>query len=511
MKPFSKAVAIATLVSGAAWAGDFIDTRVTFALANSNVFVKPGETTPSEPGTGFGASRANTQFYDNFNTRFTGFETLSNISLYKRSPSFFEGFDAEAALNVVVINNPSGAITLFDNASFVKLNYKPAGWGAKEDIALTGFPVSADRFRLGYAWKLSWGGDSAFTYNQGSGVSSTGRPAAVPGMKLQITRDRWYAFAGMKTGLILNNLLNVQERQYGVLFGGGVDLIPGRVRLEANGGYFSRGIVPSLAQSGVRAPVNALGGSMQLSIFSDTILPSLDMRLYKNDPDVTQRFFTPERYPGGFSYQFTVEGSALAQTLVNPDRFAATRVQPAAAIAVQARFKLDFWRFYAIGLYRTLSFIQFDVPGLPPYVDFATGSTVRPELWAAIGGDRHFPDQHLTVGLILGVQNPASVSSPRFDFGGSNPPPGLTGPRTVVVRDVNLFAILPADTAILPIFSIKGTGRLDISEYFAILGEVFYNRDDNRVTFRDSTQNIAQPVFEQPNQLGFNAVVQARF
>ena len=27
---------------------------------------------------------------------------------------------------------PSGAITLFDNASFVKLHYKPAGWGAKE-------------------------------------------------------------------------------------------------------------------------------------------------------------------------------------------------------------------------------------------------------------------------------------------------------------------------------------------------------------------------------------------
>lgn len=250
---------------------------------------------------------------------------------------------------------------------------------------------------------------------------------------------------------------------------------------------------------------------MQLSIFSDSIQPSLDMRLYKNDPDVMQRFFRPERYPGGFSYQFTVEGSVLAQSLMNPDRTASTRIQPAAAVAVQARFKYDYWRFYAIGLYRTLSFIQFDVPGLPPYVDFVNGSTVRPELWAAIGGDRNFPNQHLTLGLILGVQNPASVSAPRFDFGGGNPPPGLTGPRTVVVRDVNLFAILPADTEILPIFSIKGTFRLDISEYFALLGEVFYNRDDNRVTFRDSVASISQPVFEQPNQLGFNAVVQARF
>jgi hypothetical protein len=201
----------------------------------------------------------------------------------------------------------------------------------------------------------------------------------------------------------------------------------------------------------------------------------------------------------------------LGQTLVNPDRFASTRVQPAGAIALQARFKLDYWRFYVIGLYRTLSFIQFDVPGLPPYYDFTDGSTVRPELWGAIGADRFFPNQHLTIGLIGGVQSPASVSAPRFDFGGANPPPGLTGPRTVVVRDVNLFAILPADQAVLPIFSIKGTFKLDISEYFALLGEVFYNRDDNRVTFRDSTANISQPAFEQPNQLGFNVVMQARF
>jgi hypothetical protein len=511
VKLYVKHALMLVVASSVAWGGDFIDTRITFALANSNVFVKPGDTTPSEPGTGFGASRQNTQFYDNFNTRFTGFETLSNVSLYKKSPGFFEGFDAEAALNIVVLNQPSGAITLFDNASFVKLNYKPAGWGAREDISMTGFPVSADRFRLGYAWKLSWGGDSAFTFNQGTGTSTTGRPAAVPGMKIQITRDRWYAFVGAKTGLLLNNLVNVQERQAGVLFGGGIDLVPNRFRLEANGGYFTRGVVPSLAQQGIRAPVNALGGSTQLSLFSDTILPSLDLRLYKNDPDITQRFFKPETYKGGFSYQLSLEGSFLGQSLVNPDRFASTKTQTAGALALQARFKLDFWRFYALGLMRTLSFIQFDVPGLPPYYDFSTGSKVNPELWLALGGDKYFPAQHLTLGLILGVQSPASVSAPRFDFGGAEPPPGLTGPRTVVVRDVNLFAILPEGSPVLPIYSVKATFRLDLSEYFAVLGEAFYNRDENRVTFRDSTTNISQPVFEQPNQLGFNMVAQARF
>jgi hypothetical protein len=506
-----KGALVAGLVTSSALAGDFIDTRVTFALANSNVLVKPGESTVNEPGTGFGASRANTQFYDNFNTRFSGFETLSNVSLYKKSPSFFEGFEAEAALNILVSAQSSGAITLFDNSSFVKLNYRPLGWGAKEDVSLTGFPVSSDRFRLGYAWRMSWAGDSAFTYNQGGGTSSTGRPAASPGAKLQLTRDRWYAFVGLKTGLLVDGLLMVPVRQYGFLAGGGIDLVPNRLRFELNGGYFQRGLAPSLAQQGIPAPVNAGGASAQLSFFSDTILPSIDLRLYKNDPDITQRFFTPEKYPGGLSYQLSLEGSGLGQTLVNPDRFAATKLQMGGALAVQARFKFNAWRFYALGLMRTLSFIQFDVPGLPPYYDFPRGSTVRPEVWGAIGADRFLAPAHLTVGLIFGVQNPASISAPRLELGGTNPPAGLTGPRTLVVRDVNQFAILPADAAIIPIWSVKGTFKFDISDYFAALGEVFYNFDANRVTFRQSTANVSTPVFELEHQLGFNLVLQARF
>ena len=94
---------------------------------------------------------------------------------------------------------------------------------------------------------------------------------------------------------------------------------------------------------------------------------------------------------------------------------------------------------------------------------------------------------------------------------GNNPPPGVQGSRTVVVRDVNLFNILPAGNAVIPIFSVKGTFKLDISDYFAAIGEVYYARDANRVTFRDSAAYIAQPVFEKEHQLGFNVVLQARF
>ena len=50
----------------------------------------------------------------------------------------------------------------------------------------------------------------------------------------------------------------------------------------------------------------------------------------------------------------------------------------------------------------------------------------------------------------------------------------------------------------MPIFSVKGTFKLDISDYFAALGEVFYNYDNNRVTFRDS---IAHAAYEEADAL----------
>jgi hypothetical protein len=159
---------------------------------------------------------------------------------------------------------------------------------------------------------------------------------------------------------------------------------------------------------------------------------------------------------------------------------------------------------------RTLSFIQFDVPGFPPYSDFSKGSTLRPELWAAIGADRYFAPAHLTAGVVFGVQLPASMTAAALGLGGANPPAALLG-QTLVARDVNAFTVLPAGYDVIPIVSVKGTFKIDISEYFAALGEVFYNFDANRVIFLQSTESISTPEFENEHQLGFNLVLQARF
>ncbi|HZI14110.1 MAG TPA: hypothetical protein VE153_27330, partial [Myxococcus sp.] len=366
-----------SLCAPAAWAGDFVDTRLSFVFADDNVLAGAGETTPNSPNARFGAGNQNTQFYDNFNTRFSGFESLSNVVLYKRSPAYFEGLTTEAALTLLVLERPNGGVLIQDNSSYIRLNYQPPGWGEKEGISLVGFPVSADRFRLGYAYRISWGGSGVFTTrSQNNGV---------PGAKLQVTRDNWYAYAGAKTALVQNELILEEETLYGAMAGAGWDILE-TLRVEGGIGYFQKGLVPGLATLGVEAPVNAAGASAQVVYHLGVpVGTSVDFRLYKNDPEIYQRFFAPEQYPGGFSISASLEGSYLTQTLEKPDEFGSTEPQSATAVALQVRTKINYLRLSLLGLYRSLSYIQFDVPGFPPFQQFPEGTTLNPEVFVAVG------------------------------------------------------------------------------------------------------------------------------
>lgn len=502
------AVAVSILGSATrAHASDFVDTRLSFVFGDCNLLAQAGETTPNCPKPRFGASQANTQFFDNFNTRFSGFETLSHAVLYAQAPSFFEGVTTEAALSVLMLENPSGAITLRDDSSYIRLAYRPQGWGERENLSLTGFPVSADRFRLGYAYRISWGGSSAF------GFKATAR--GVPGVKLQLTKDRWYAFAGAKSALVFNDVIKEEDTAYGLMGGAGYD-VTSFLRVEGGAGYFQKGVIPGLATQGVNAPVNSLGASAQAVLHvGEPVGTSVDFRLYRNDPEVLTKLFAPEKYPGGLSYTVSLEGSHLVQTLADPDVFGRTVPQNADAVAFQARLKLDHLRAHVLGLYRTLSFIQFDVPGFPPYNDFPDGTELRPEMFVAVGADYHLPSIHFTPGLVLGVQQPASLNAPQLTLSGVDPTNSPTsiflGGRTIVLRDVNGVSILPEGTTTRPIFSAKTTGRWDISETVATIGELYFTYDRNRGTFKQDVQGIVVETFEKEQALGFNLIVQAKF
>lgn len=496
----ASAVALAALLAppATALAGDFVDTRITFLFTDEDILHGAGETTPSSPAARFGGGRSSTLFFDNYDTKYTGFETMSHLVLYKRDESFFKNVVSEGALALRLLVAGPDNIQFQDASSYVRLSWKPDGWNKDEGLSFTAFPISADRFRLGYSYRLSWAGNRIFP------AASNNQPNG--GFKLQLTRGPFYLFAGVKGTLILNEDTNEQEANYGGLFGGGWD-ITDNLRWEVGGGIFQRGYIARLDGE----PVTAGGVSTQVTWHDGIpVGTSVDFKLYKNDPEIYERFFQPEQYPGGFSYQLSAEATYLVQNLQDPDKLASTTRQSAMAGDFQARFKIDKTRLHLTASYRDLAFILFNVPSLTPYQDLPDAAETSPEFFVSVGGDYYIESLHLTPGIIVGMQFPAWVSTDLDTV--PNEPATVAGRRTMVIRDEGTRDVLPADADVKPIYAIKATSRLDISESMAAAGEIYFNYDPNRSTIAANVGRSQQArVYDDPEQLGFNLLLQARF
>ncbi len=496
--------------SGRARASDFVDTRLTFLFSDENVLVKPGETAPSIPGPHVGfPTYQNLQFYDNFDTKYTGFENMSNLVLYKETPTYFDGLDAEAAL-VLTLLDYGPLVNIQDQSSYIRLHYTPLGWNSKkEGIGFTVFPTSSDRMRLGFSYRISWGGDAIFPQGGPPVLGPLLPSIPSPGGKLEITRETWYAWIGTKGTELLDPLINQPVVNYGVLGGGGYDITP-KLRIEANGAYFSQGGNPS--SDVLDAPVWVAGASGRIVWHEGVpVGTSIDFALYRNDPLIYERFFGPEAYPGGLSYSVSLEGTYARQALANPDLTGTTSTYPARSGAFWFKAKKNRNRYFILGEERDLSFIELDQPGFIPYHVYPADAVVTPELFVAAGADHSFAASHLTPGIIIGVEDPSSFTSSLTNLGGNAPPLGLSGRHTVVIYDQGIQSVLPPNRGVTPVFSTKGTFRWDISDAFAAVGELYFKIDNNATTFYSSVAGLAEPIFENPFQLGFNAVLQARF
>src|SRR6476620_4380315 len=234
--------------ASSAHAGDYVDTRLNFTLTDENMLVKPGETNPSVPGVRIGMPNSlGILFLDNYDTRYTGYENLTHLVIYKQFGT--ARVTAEAAYVLRLLQFTDVNLSSIDDGSYIKLafwfdrNHEQEG-ASKTNIALTAFPLNADRMRLGYSYRISWGGSPIFfKFNPDLPVGAAPfvtntNPA--PGAKLQLADERWYAYAGFKTSMLLNRNPSVNEQVavYGFLAGAGVDIVPKHFRIEANGGYF---------------------------------------------------------------------------------------------------------------------------------------------------------------------------------------------------------------------------------------------------------------------------------
>ena len=440
-----------------------------------------------------------TLFASNDEVRTTNAATGLNLGLSVRALEFGPGLSAEAEVSLFALAGPQGQLGLRDNASFVRLSWRPESWAEGEGLALTVLPLSSTRLHLGYEFPATWG---RFVYT----LRTSGAGNGVPGAELRLVRSWGYAFAAAKSTLEANERTLETDRLVMALAGAGVDVLP-VLRLEAAGALAQHGQIPGLGAQGIERLSQTLGVSGRALYHQGApIGPSVDFTLYRQDPAVYETLFAPEAYPDGVSASVSLEGTHLVQDLTSSDLpVGETAPVGSDVLALQARLKVDRLRVHALGLYRSAMFLVSEVPGLPPFRDLRPADVQNATL-LTVGADYHLPRLGLTPGLLLRAEWPASFQATALQ----DNVPVLVGKR-VVIRGPSTVSLLPEGRERQPQLLAKATARWDPGSRVTVLGEVFYTYDPNRTTFRDDAVGIAQPVPEPPSSAGFSLLLQLRF
>ena len=370
----------------------FMDVRLNLTLTNENLFAKPGETIPSVPGWRFGRPNSlGTLFFDNYDTRFSGYETLSHAVLYRRVAR--QNWEVEGALVLRINDVAQSKIDLSDAGSYVRVAYwlDPAR-KVPDRVSIVAFPTSSDRMRLGYSYRLSWGGSDEYRRSKTS----------VPGIKVQYDRGDMYAYVGAKSAVVLDRETAEEEAVLAGLMGAGVDITP-NVRVELNGGYFDRG--SNELQDVLSETVQLYGVSAQVAVHDGMpVGSSIDYALYRNDPERVGRLFRKTEYPGGLSWLAKAEATLLGQTLKDPEATGSTTVQYGTAADLNARVKLNRTRLRLDAQVRKpglhspfdaiVAHVQRFPDGVRPDAQLLRGPRRRPKLLRSVDRRRDLGARH---------------------------------------------------------------------------------------------------------------------
>jgi hypothetical protein len=490
---------------------DFIDTRITWTFGDDDILTDTGQRVPVSPLPRIADRQQYQLFFDALNSRFAGRENLTHLAMYARAPGFIPRVTTEAALVLRVdlgqLSTGSGNLnqTLYDAGTYLRLAWAPSLQRPNDSLSLTFFPFDTDRFRLGYLWDLSWGGNDVFPRRVG--------PA--PGVKVSLDDGLLSLWAGFKTASIVVPLevitssrdievVRVEETQFAALGGAGLRL--GDLgRIDVSGGWFQQG---RFDFPGVRGESVYLWGASVRALLSRGMRTSqsLDMMLYRNDPTAPFVAFAPETYtPGRLLWSVSAEGTALAQNLADIARPGTTTVQTGFAGALQARVKYGYFGASVTGLYRDAAFLLRNVPSFVPFQTFPPDAQVDPELFFAAQVDYAFARAHLVPSFIVGMQLPATFRSTVTE--GS-----IQSFRTLVIRRAGNFSILPPGESAVPILSARLALRWDLSTIMAGIVWLQYVADNNATLLQVDASGTRQVrIFQSPDQLGFGVTVQARF
>ncbi|MFN7142463.1 MAG: hypothetical protein ACK4YP_01705 [Myxococcota bacterium] len=480
-------------------AGDFMDVWVTSALQDGNVLAGPDAYSPAPNF----VTRGTSTFFENYETRFVDDVSQSYLVLYRKDDGFHPNIFTEAAMVIrfnpyVSPNDSNPGVKIRDDGSYVRVGYKIGG-DANHVFSFTGYAVDANRFRLGYSYDLTWGGRDIFAFD----------PNVAPGVRLQWQKGETYLFAGAKTALgdytDPVTSLPLEQAYWGGLFGGGT-VIADVLRAEFGAGSFQQGQlvnIEDVTSPLYAAPINAIGASAQLGFRTNKDMgwvSSSELRLMRNAPDFVKDSYISHRHVDGVGLLVQAEGNYLAHNLLDFDDADSTVIETAFAGDVQATLGAGNTEIGADFVYKDLTYILFNVPGLTSGYSMPDSYEVTPQIYGRLRASHHFPGPRLTPQLGVGLMQPATYGDAENGY--------------YVVRDETDRSHVPTGQSPTALLSGVAGLQWDISKSMVAVGEVLYTIDNNVSDFVASDGGPGEfvPAPENwRNQLGVNVMVRARF
>jgi hypothetical protein len=479
---------------------DFMSTTLTFYIGDDNVLAGNKD---GSPNLGMGNDYPEL-FFEGLNSENPQVVSESHLVVYAHSPGYLPFVDTEAAFvaEFELSRDPDDnkLIGRFqDDGSYVAATF----WFNREktgkNVRFTAWPYSADRFRLGYTYDLTWGGKRIFARNR--------RPA--PGMKLNVDLERFYFFVGAKSLVSLRADNNETENYWGVLggLGSNVELPIGdrtaRLSYDLGGGYFGRGTYQQDPFRSVTLKAFGMSHRVMFTV-NHRMGSSPDLKLLVNDPESREDVTNVPSWTGAFGFGVSGEFTTIWSSLINADAPNEEVLDDAitGAVSAQVRF-LKNMRVGVDVVYRDVSFLVFNVPGLIPYLSFAQETIQTPQVYGAGWVDFYIEKAHLTPSFIFGLMQPASFQA--AEVGGER--------QTEVIREANDYEIMPTGQEPFTILSLKASLKWGLSDILTVIGEVSFVNDFNVSKVVADDDGATGRVLDRPRAqaLGLNFIVQARF
>jgi hypothetical protein len=479
-------------------------TSLVWIYGDDDVLHAPGDTVPPSPASGIGDRPGYDTLFEGVNSRYTGRENWSELDLDGSAPGFSAAWSTRArlalALDASSLGVRSAPVVIEDVGSFLELDWT---FGKRDSerpnhVRFRGYPLNADRERVGELELLGWGGAVGPKWE--SPYAAANSPVRAGRIELEAGFLKLHV--AVKTATFVEPVSSgpaVAETSYGV-FGGLGSRWRAPIAVSLDAGHFEHGRLPG----GPNAPhATTTGATLRLrggAGFTEPE-PPVGFGMERSPFDTVQADPTSSDSTSR-GIAVAVEAAHIVERLWDFDHPGATALAGGRGLAAVAEARWSAFDVRALVSLRNPEFVMRNGSGVFPGQTIPRAAARGDEIGAAVGVTLTVAG-FLRPSLAAGVLRPAFVTLSAADALGQ--PTGAT----VVLRGPSDVEALPPSSGAVPVLELRPGLGVRFSRLLETLFWLQYRHDYNHTQLVAAEGGALARGFRGPNRLGYGLAARA--